>query len=246
MNRPLGPLQEPVDTLVDTQPPTPQVESWEIFADAVFNDVDLRLDAASYAPGIAAEVDTLASQGIPLQPLKDLATVTGGKRFERIYTDDPNQGIPYLNATDLLSLMAFGTPSKGMRYLSPATKTDINRLLIREGWLLMTCSGTVSRVFYVGSRLDGWAATHDIVRIVPHDIGSTGYLYAWLSTDTAKAQIASRQHGGVVNHVTATHIGESLVPRLGKEDEERINTQVLASLRGREKAIEFLATAWPL
>lgn len=79
---------------------------------------------------------------------------------------DRKHGLPYLNATDLLSLMALGVPAR-QRYLSCETETDIDALVIREGMLLLTCSGTIGRVFYVPSRLDGWAATHDLIRIVP-------------------------------------------------------------------------------
>ena len=239
-----GKFEQVVDAFAGA-PVVPVVESWDILVSDVLGDPDICLDAGSYAPEIATAMDDVATRCDRLEPLGSLATVSLGKWFSRVFTDDPDEGIPYVNATDLVSLMAFGVPADKMRYLAPATKTDITSLLVREGSLLMTCSGSVSRVFYVGRRLDGWVATHDIIRIVPHDEAMVGYLYAWLSSPAAKAGIQGRQHGGVVKHVTDKHVAESPVPRLGREAEAEISKRVTASLMERERAIEKLAEAWP-
>jgi len=230
-----------VDALAGA-PVQPQVASWSVTADEITEGKDARLDAGSYEPGLTETLEELAAGAKELVPLGDLAQVSLGKWFERVFTDDPEHGVPYCNATDLLNLMAFGVPSAS-RYLSPATRTDIDSLLIREGWLLLTCSGSVSRVFYVGRRLHGWVATHDIVRIVPHD-NFTGYLYAWLGTPQAKRHIAGHQHGGVVQHITAQQVAESLVPRFSASVERRINKVVIRALQDRERAIETLVDAW--
>ncbi|MXW17158.1 MAG: hypothetical protein F4123_07605 [Gemmatimonadetes bacterium] len=225
-------------------PVQPQVASWSVTADEITEGKGTRLDAGSYEPGLTETLDELAAGAKELVPLGDLAHVSLGKWFERVFTDDPEHGVPYCNPTDLLNLMAFGVP-QAIRYLSPATNTDIDRLLIREGWLLLTCSGSVSRVFYVGQRLHGWVATHDIVRIVPHD-GLTGYIYAWLTTPQAKKHIAGHQHGGVVQHITEEQVAESLVPRFSATVEGRINKVVMRALKDRERAIETLVSAWEI
>ena len=246
MSKAINPLYGKFDEVVDAlagAPIRPRVASWDVTAEEITTG-DARLDAASYEPGLTEDLDELSAGAKELVPLGDLAEVSYGQRFERVFTDDPARGVPYCNPTDLLNLMAFGVP-QATRYLSPATKTDINSLLIREGWLLLTCSGSVSRVFYVGRRLHGWVATHDIVRIVPRD-DLTGYLYAWLATPRAKRHIAGRQHGGVVQHITAKQVSESLVPRFSTAVERRINKVVIAALRDRERAIETLANAWEI
>ncbi|CCD28627.1 hypothetical protein CAGGBEG34_100020 [Candidatus Glomeribacter gigasporarum BEG34] len=60
-----------------------------------------------------------------------------------------------MNATDLMSLTGIGNFSGNPRYLSKETDVDMEELIIHEGWLLITCSGTIGRVFYVPKRLDG-------------------------------------------------------------------------------------------
>ena len=226
--------------------PRPHVESWSATFEAVSSDPDLRLDASCYDPKVVGIPRALAERGITVQPLGDLATITLPNRFERVWALDAEHGVPYLNATDLLSLFSFGRPAADIRYLSHATNYDVDSLLVREGWILMTCSGTVGRVFYVGRRLDGWAATHDIIRIVPKDPAMTGYLYAWLSTDAARTQIGGRQHGGQITHVTDAHMAALPIPRLDAAEETRIGARVMTALESRERAIESLTEAWTL
>lgn len=214
--------------------------------EAISSDTDLRLDASSYDPKVMGLPQALAERGIAVEPLGDLASVTLRNRFERVWALDAEHGVPYLNATDLLSLFSFGRPAADIRYLSHATNYDVDSLLVREGWILMTCSGTVGRVFYVGRRLNGWAATHDIIRIVPKDPEMTGYLYAWLSADAARTHIGGRQHGGQITHVTDAHVSALPVPRLDSAEEARVGGRVMAALESRERAIESLTEAWPL
>ncbi len=240
-------LREAVDAPVGAPDrPRPHVDSWSATIKAVFSDTDLRLDASSYDPKVVGIPQALAQRGIAVEPLGDLATITLPNRFERVWALDAEHGVPYLNATDLLSLFSFGRPAADMRYLSHATNYDVDSLLVREGWILMTCSGTVGRVFYVGRRLNGWAATHDIIRIVPNDPEMTGYLYAWLSSDAARTQIGGRQHGGQIRHVTGGHMAALPIPRLDAAEEARIGARVMAALESRERAIESLTEAWTL
>lgn len=220
------------------------VESWSIPIDDIFTNADMRLDATHFDPKTVGAIQELRKSGVKLEPLSDMALVELRSQFTRIWAQNRAHGLPYINATDLLSLMALGMPAGGLRYLSNATATNIDGLVIREGWLLLTCSGTIGRVFYVPKRLDGWVATHDLIRIVPNEAGMAGYLYAWLGTPVAQAQILSHTHGGQIDHVTDDQVASVLVPRLSSEQVKRINADVMKALRAREKAIEILTNAW--
>ena len=224
--------------------PAPEVETWSVLIENVFANADMRLDATHFDPKTAGAVAGLRKAGLTLIPLLDFASVELRSQFTRIWAQDREHGIPYLNATDLLSLLALGAPAGGMRYLSNATDTNVESLIIHEGWLLMTCSGTIGRVFYVPKRLDGWVATHDLIRIVPKDTGTVGYLHAWLSTPVAQAQILSHAHGGQIDHVTDAQVSGILVPELSDRKVKKINADVIAALASREKAIEALTDVW--
>ena len=228
-----------------TADPTVSVEWWSAPVSEIFSNEDMRLDAEHFNPTVSNAIQELRESGVELVTLSELATVELRGQFTRIWARDSDHGVPYLNATDLLTLFALGVPASGPRYLSHATATDLDSLVVRADWLLMTCSGTIGRVFYVPQRLDGWAATHDLVRIVPHDAGMTGYLYAWLSTPIARSQVLSYTHGGQIDHVTDAQVASILVPTLPREQTERINRETLNGLRARERAMETLMKVWP-
>lgn len=232
----------PTSRLQHHSPDVLPAKSWSLSIQRVFDQDGWRFDATHYDPAIDAHVDSMA--GIESVPLTDLATLKLPGRFERVWAIDANSGYPYLNATDLLCLFALGSPSQ-VRYLSPESDTDVESLVIREGWLLMTCSGTIGRVYYVPKRLDGWVATHDLIRIIPNSEELTGYLLAWCTTTTAQVQILSHTHGGQINHVTAEQVGQLLVPIIPAQRVDAIHNTVVSALRSRELAMRTLENAWP-
>ena len=221
-----------------------RVESWSTSISRILDTEDVRLDATHFDPAVANAVQGLRESGLESQPLSSLASVELRSQFTRIWAQNEEHGLPYLNATDLLSLLALGVPAGAPRYLSYATETKVESLVIHRGWLLMTCSGTIGRVFYVPERLGGWAATHDLIRIIPNKPEMAGYLYAWLGTPVAQSQILSRAYGGQIDHVTDAQVAGVLVPLLPPSQIKRISTGVMKALRSREKAIEALTTAW--
>ena len=231
----------------DLYPVTPpvSVQWWSVSISDIFLNEDIRIDAEHFNPAVSKAIQGLRESGVELVPLSELASVELRSQFTRIWARDSEYGLPYLNATDLLTLFALGAPASGSRYLSYATATDLDSLVIHEGWLLMTCSGTIGRVFYVPERLDGWAATHDLVRIMPNDARMTGYLYAWLNTSIARSQVLSYTHGGQIDHVTDAQVAGILVPLLPSEQIEQINCEALSALQSRESALESMMKAWP-
>jgi type I restriction enzyme, S subunit len=238
-----SPTYVPVEQVKD-ELTSPTVKSWSTSVASIFAHHEYRLDATHYDPQVSEAKLKLETSGYDAVPLSSLATVFLRGHFTRIWAQDEKHGHKYLNATDLLSLMALGVPSGGTRYLSYATETNLDALIIRKGWLLMSCSGTIGRVFYVPKRLDGWAATHDIIRIVPKREGLVGFLMAWLNSRLAQSQILSHTHGGQIDHVTDVQVGKVLVPVLPSDTTLRINETTLSALEAREEAMESLMHTW--
>lgn len=222
--------------------PERQIKTWSMPMRRILSDDGVRLDANHFDPEIDAEIDRLQATGFELRRLEDLATLTLPKKFTRVWADDSKHGIPYLNATDLLGLFSLGM-SSNPRYLSRVSDVDIESLVVREGWLLITCSGTIGRVFYVPRRLDGWVATHDLIRVVPKRPGLAGYLFLWCSGPSAQRQILGHTHGGQIDHVTDVQVAHTLVQLRPDNEIEAINQTVLRALEGREMALETLAEA---
>ena len=204
---------------------------------------DLRLDAPYFDPEVTDPVVFLQECGTDLCRLEDLASLDLPGRFPRIWAQDSGHGIPYFNATDLITITALGSASPE-RFISRESETDLDQLIVRKESLVMTCSGTIGRVYCVTDRIDGWVATHDLIRIRPKtDI--SGFLLAWLSTPVAKAQIHRPVYGSQVDHINAHHISGLLVPTLPEAQTRAINRSVLDALAARERALDALLNSWP-
>ncbi len=208
--------------------PRPEPTAWSVSIERILANGGLRLDAAHFDPELDACLKRLDETGLDLEPLHDLADVVLPGIFERVWATDAKHGLPYLNATDLLSLFAIGLPAKE-RYLSRKSKVDMDALVIRRNWLLMTCSGTIGRVFHVPKRLDGMV----------------DYLFAWCMTNAARTQILAHTHGGQIDHVTDKQVGEMLVPMLPKAEARTLDRAVLRALKLREAGLQKLEKLWP-
>ena len=217
-------------------------KSWTLSIERIFEDGGLRLDAARFDPDLDECMASLEASGLPLHRLSDLADISLPNRFERVWATDETHGLPYLNATDLLSLFAVGLPAQS-RFLSRRTVVDLPALVIHQDWLLMTCSGTIGRVFHVPERLDGWVATHDLIRIRPMP-GMVGYVFAWCMTGAAQAQVLAHTHGGQIGHVTDRQVGDMLVPMLPDAEARKLDGDVLSALGARERGLAKLQSLW--
>ena len=188
-------------------------KGWSVPLADVVGQRQIRLDAEHYDPIVIENNKRLQDLGFELAPLSDFAEVRLPSMFTRIWAKDKQFGLPYINATDLMSYFALGAPAQE-RFLSHASEVRMENLIIREGMILVTCSGTIGRVFDVPRVLDGCAGTHDIVRIIPHNPKQRGFLRAYLTSQLAQIQILSHTHGGQIEHATDEQGGSCLVPVL--------------------------------
>ncbi|TIH11635.1 hypothetical protein D0S45_19770 [Marinifilum sp. JC120] len=217
-------------------------EGWGVSVADIIGQNSVRLDAEHYNPKISKNMEMLEASKYGLLPLADLAQIDLPGQFVRIWAKDAEHGIPYLNATDLMSFAALGEPAQ-LRYLSKATDVNIDRLIVREGMILVTCSGTLGRVFEVPKALDGWVGTHDIIRVIPTDPAMKGYIRAFLSSSYAQTQILSHTHGGQIDHVTANQIRSCLVPQLSDKQMRAISIQMDKSEKMKQKAAGMVLTS---
>ncbi len=217
------------------------VETWSVRLEDIYNNPDVRLDASHYDRQTAAVLNELHNSACRLSPLSEFAAVALPGHFVRVWAQDAVHGIPYVNATDLMSLAGMGTLAGNARFLSRESRVDIEVLTIRAGWLLLTCSGTIGRIFYVSEGLDGWVATHDLIRIVPRENIPVGFLYAYLSSPMAQKQIAGYTHGGQIDHVTHHQVGGILVPVIEGSQMDDIHERTITALQEREQAIRDIA-----
>ena len=221
-------------------PGPPYPAGWTTPVADIAGDAYTRLDAEHYDPDAKSALESLV--GFMLAPLYEWADIDLPGPFTRIWADDAVHGLPYVNATDLMNYAATGTLEK-VRFLSRASKVDINRLILAEGTLLVTCSGTLGRVYVVPPPMTGWAGTPDLVRVKPHDPELTGFLLAYLRSTYAQAQLLADGYGGQIDRLTDKHVGACLVPKMGRDFMLRITREVNAGERSRYNGVNRIRQA---
>lgn len=217
-------------------------KGWSVPLADVVEQKQVRLDAEHYDPLVIENDKRLRGLGLNLKPLSNFADVRLPSMFTRIWAKDKQYGVPYINATDLMSYFALGVPAQE-RFLSRASEVKMENLIIREGMILISCSGTIGRVFDVPKALDGWAGTHDIVRIIPHEPSYRGFLRAYLTSSLAQTQILSHTHGGQIDHVTDEQVGSCLVPELPMTTIRLISELADKAAKSRTEGLALLEKA---
>ena len=102
--------------------------------------------------------------------------------------------------------------------------------------ILITCSGTIGNVTLVPKHWDGWAMTHDIIRLISNE-NLVGYIYVWLQSVYASEIIKSFSYGAVVRYIEKFHLEAVPVPLLKDEAaQSRINSMVLLANEKRFRA----------
>ena len=149
-------------------------------------------------------------------------------RESRVWVNSPEHGVPFMGSTDILA--------SDLSYLPLISKKQIAsnpRFTIREGWTLVTRSGTVGRMAYARPDMDGVACSEDVMRVVPNEsLIKPGYLYAYLSSCFGVPIVVSGTYGAIIQHIEPHHIAGLPVPRLGDvEDKAHELNQRAADLR---------------
>ena len=169
---------------------------------------EARMDASNYSPALLRSLRTLHDYRMPAVPLGSIVTsVFMPPRFKRVYVE-PKDGHPFLRGSHVVHFQP-----ADIKHLSPSAYDNIDELLVKSGWILVTRSGTVGRVTICPREWDGWTATEDIIRILPdEDKCPSGYLYAFLASALGQVQFTSQIHGAVVDHLTEQNVKDVLVP----------------------------------
>ncbi|WP_322508127.1 restriction endonuclease subunit S, partial [Anaerolinea sp.] len=153
-------------------------------------------------------------------------------RFKRIYVPK-EYGIPFLQGSHLPQVRPYD-----LKYISlKANAKHIDECLIKTGYVLVTRSGTIGRIGLVSSYKDKWAATDDLVRIVPdHSKGHPGYIAAFLMTPYGQHQLKVRIYGGVIDHLEVPHVESVLVPNPPQDIQTLIGERVVQAFEKKDKA----------
>jgi len=180
-----------------------------------------RLDCGPYMSGAIEARHHLEKLTAPKDRLSELTEggisgIINAGRIARIWVDSPEYGYPFLSSTDILY--------SDLSYLSFIAKSVTNKnknLLIKEGWTLISRSGTIGRMAYARGEMDGMACTEDVLRVIPdRKKVLPGYIFAYLKTKFGLPLVTSGTYGSIITHLEPSHIANLPVPRFSEIEKQ--------------------------
>ncbi len=98
----------------------------------------------------------------------------------------------------------------------------MQELIVKRGWSLVTCSGTIGRTCFVWDNYEECAASQHILRTMPIDKEiDSAYLNAFLASRYGYEQILRFRHGSVIDEITDKQIGQVLVPCPSRKEQKQ-------------------------
>ena len=184
-------------------PTTVHADSFSIDAEQITHENGLRLNAAFYSPAndaVFASVKALAGRkGWRLSTIGEVSErIFFPGRFKRNYVND---GVAFLGGTQITQLLP-----TNLKYLSHQN-SRLQDLLVEEGWILVTRSGSTGVVSSVSPDMVGTALSEHIIRIVPVENGVPGeYIEAYLRSSVGQVLLATGIFGSVIDEITPEHV----------------------------------------
>jgi type I restriction-modification system DNA methylase subunit len=197
-------------------------DSFVISSTAIDSNHDQRINAAYYMPAKAGLRQSIGG----LQNRRNWRLTTIGElserifyptRFKRNYVDNGDSSVPFYGGSQISQLVP--TSSKYLAKSSP----NLEELLVRTGWILVTRSGSTGIVSSVPASWEGVAMSEHIIRIVPKESELDPlYIEAYLRSEIGQRLLASGVFGSVIDEITPEHVAEIpiLVPTQTKKLEQ--------------------------
>ncbi|WP_194948993.1 N-6 DNA methylase [Actinomyces trachealis] len=89
---------------------------------------------------------------------------------------------------------------------------DFNVVTVHRGDLLLTRSGSIGRLAYVSSVMDGQIVSDDMIHVRVPTANIRAYVAAFLLSDNAHAQMLMNEYGSVQQHLEPSHVRDLLIP----------------------------------
>jgi len=207
-----------------------------------FSQLGSRLDATYYSPlksQITKIIEDYATKGLwSVATIGEVSErVFFPNRFKRIYVSE-EMGIPFLSGADITQWDLVN-----VKHLSKNTE-DLETLLVRKDWILITRSGTVGVVVKVPKFLDNIAVTEHVIRVIPNTTKiDPGYLYALMNSEIGSALLKPGIHGSVVDEITPEYIQSLKIPLLSMKEQKEIGRLVAESDDCLTKAFDRVNSA---
>ena len=196
-----------------------------------------RLDAQYHDPEVQ-RIRNLLAEGAHTTIGSLCTTIFLPGIFKRIHIEDIAYGAPYYTGAALFWLepLPKGILSRRTK-LFDQVELHIDTILVQA---FGQDGGITGKAVWVGRHLDRMTTTHMLCRLKAPDRAMTAYLFGYLNSQSAQAQIRVLTYGGSIPHFDEAGISTVVIPLLGDETYLKvIGQRVLSALESRDKALEL-------
>lgn len=206
-----------------------KVKSTSLPASMIFGK-DRRMEAESFLASGFATRQAINAKPSGWTPLVDIAKTWQPSRLKGIQVSS-DFGTPFLAATQVYDLRP--SPRK---WLSLEKTDDYAQRFVKEGTILLTCSGTVGRATLARAVLNDVIISHDLLRIEPHSQDNWGWLYAYLRAPSIIALMQAAHYGHVIKHLEVSHMDDVPVVSVGSKIRQKFSIEATRIISNRNHA----------
>lgn len=168
-----------------------------------------------------------------------LTTSYTGARFKRIWLKKSK--FPIFQPSSITDVK----PSPD-GYISEITQTNIDKLRVKKGQILLTCSGTIGKASIVSKTLDNCIFSHDLLRIDCKKKIDIGFVYAYLKSEIGNKILLTNSYGSVITHIEPEHLAEIPIPNPPEVIKEKIHNLIMKSFELRDESNNLIDEATKL
>ena len=200
---------------------------------------DVRIDASFHLSEGRVTRKLLENSPLGYDLLGDISSdIFYGGRNRRIYVENDTVGIPFMGSSDMLK-----PDFNSLKFISKKLTKNLDSYLLKEGWILISRSGTVGNTAYVNKDIENKAASEHIIRVVAKGHYKSGYLYSFLSSKFGYSLMTQGMFGAVIQHIEPDYLASLPVPVMSKSLQLKAHNLILEASELRVTANKLLNEA---
>lgn len=170
-------------------------------------------------------------------PLSKVAEVFNPSIFKRQFCKNTERAVMYFQSSDVSSLSEYSTVFINKK------QAESLKTLVSENQTLVTGFGTIGNVRLVSKLQEGVCYANNVCRISTKSPNLYGFIYAFMASKYAKAQLNKNASGSVVRFIEAPGIKRTLVPLFPESKQQGIHNLIVESAKLRVEANRLLEEA---
>ena len=159
-----------------------------------------------------------------------------GSRAKRNYlTNIDSTSIGFLGSSEMLDM--YPSPVKFVSH----DNSMVDSLSLTEGIILISRSGTIGNVTFVGQTLSKFLVSEHAIRLVMNEF--PGFVYTYLKTDVAQNLLHAEKFGSVILEIEPDALKNMLIPNAPALIKKKIHDLIMDSYANRDESNRLIDEA---